>query len=68
MQAKCPYTQNRYFFILIPALRRQRQADLCKFKTSLVYESSRTDRATHLSQNKVIVSVPDMWSLRSPRA
>jgi hypothetical protein len=41
---------------LIPALRRQRQADLCEFKVSLVYRmSSRTARATHrnsLSQNK----------------
>jgi hypothetical protein len=32
---------------LIPALRRQKQADLCKFETSLIYkESSRTARAT----------------------
>ena len=31
---------------LIPALRRQRQADLCEFKASLVYrDSSRTVRA-----------------------
>ena len=30
---------------LIPALRRQRQTDLCEFKTSLVYkEISRTAR------------------------
>ena len=32
---------------LIPALRRQRQADLCEFEASLVYiASSRTARAT----------------------
>ena len=32
---------------LIPALRRQRQADLCKFKASQVYRSShRTARDT----------------------
>ena len=32
---------------LIQALRRQRQADLCEFKASLVYTmSSRTARAT----------------------
>ena len=32
---------------LIPALGRQRQADLCEFKASLVYSvSSRTARAT----------------------
>ena len=32
---------------LVPAFRRQRQVDLCEFKTSLVYiESSRTARAT----------------------
>jgi hypothetical protein len=31
----------------MPALRRQRQVDLCKFKVSLVYRtSSRTARAT----------------------
>jgi hypothetical protein len=31
----------------LPALRRQRQADLCEFKDSLVYRvSSRTARAT----------------------
>ena len=31
--------------LLIPALGRQRQADLCEFKASLVYEaSSRTAR------------------------
>jgi hypothetical protein len=27
---------------LIPALRRQRQADLCEFEASLVYRSSST--------------------------
>jgi hypothetical protein len=33
---------------LNPALRRQRQVDLCEFKVSLVYRvSSRTCRATH---------------------
>ena len=32
---------------LIPALRRQRQMDLCEFETSLVYKvRSRTARAT----------------------
>jgi hypothetical protein len=32
---------------LVPALGRQRQADLCEFETSLVYiVSSRTARAT----------------------
>ena len=32
---------------LIPAVRRLRQADLCKFKTSMVYiASSRLARAT----------------------
>ena len=32
---------------LIPALRRQRQADLCEFKSSLIYRaSSRAARAT----------------------
>jgi hypothetical protein len=32
---------------LVPALRSQRQADLCEFKASLVYrESCRTARAT----------------------
>jgi hypothetical protein len=32
---------------LIPALRRQMQADLCEFKASLVYRvNSRTARAT----------------------
>jgi hypothetical protein len=31
----------------MPALKRQRQVDLCEFKANLVYkESSRTDRAT----------------------
>lgn len=30
---------------MIPALKRQRQADLCKFKTSLVYIAQDT-RAT----------------------
>jgi hypothetical protein len=32
---------------IIPALRRQRQADLCEFKASLVYRASfRTDKDT----------------------
>lgn len=32
---------------LIPALGRQKQADLCEFEASLIYiESSRTTRAT----------------------
>jgi hypothetical protein len=41
---------------LIPALRRQKQADLCEFKASMVYRvSSWTDRATQrnpVSKNK----------------
>jgi hypothetical protein len=33
---------------LIPALRRQRQADLCEFEASLLYRvSSKTDKAIH---------------------
>jgi hypothetical protein len=33
--------------VVLPALRRQRQADLCEFEASLVYRvSSRTGRAT----------------------
>ncbi|CAO2593744.1 hypothetical protein LEMLEM_LOCUS7412, partial [Lemmus lemmus] len=46
---------------LIPALRKQRQADLCEFETSLVYRaSSRTDsKATEKpclkNQNKKIL-------------
>jgi hypothetical protein len=31
---------------LIPALRRQRQMDLCEFKASLVYKISKTTGAT----------------------
>ena len=46
----------RWHIPLVLALRRQRQADLCEFKASLVYrESSRTARATQrnpVSQNK----------------
>ena len=42
--------------LLIPALRRQRQEDLCDFKASLVYRvSSRTARTTQrntVSKNK----------------
>jgi hypothetical protein len=41
---------------LIPALRRQRQEDLCEFQTSLVYKVSfRTDRTIQrnpVSKNK----------------
>jgi hypothetical protein len=41
---------------LIPAIRRQRQADLCEFKASLIYRvSSRIARDTarnHVSKNK----------------
>jgi hypothetical protein len=41
---------------IIPALKRQRQVDLCEFKTSLVYRaSSRTARVTQrnpVSKNK----------------
>ena len=40
------FAAARWCTPLIPTLRRQRQADLCKFKTSLVYRaSSRTARA-----------------------
>ena len=35
--------------LLIPALKRQREVDLCEFKTSLVYrENSRTAGATQI--------------------
>jgi len=35
---------------LIPALGRQRQADLCEFKSSLVYrESSRITKTTQIN-------------------
>jgi len=41
---------------LIPALRRQRQADLCKFKASLVcrvsFRSARATQRNHISKNK----------------
>ena len=44
---------------LIPALGRQRQADLCEFETSLVYRaSSRIARAVtqknHVSKKKTV--------------
>jgi hypothetical protein len=36
--------------LLIPALKRQREVDLCEFKTSLVYrENSRTAGATQIN-------------------
>jgi hypothetical protein len=45
---------------LIPALRRQRQEDLCEFQASLVYrDNSRTARITQrnpVSTNKQISS------------
>jgi hypothetical protein len=44
--------------LLIPALRRQKQADLCEFEASLVYKmNSRTARAVHrnhILENKKI--------------
>jgi len=44
---------------LIPALRRQRQADLCEFKTRLVYRvSSRTVKAL---QNDPEFPWPTVW-------
>ena len=46
---------------LLPALERQKQADLCEFKASLVYrESSRTARATQKSpvlKNIIIIII-----------
>jgi hypothetical protein len=43
---------------LIPALKRQRQADLCEFKTSLIYRAHfRITRATErdpISKNNYI--------------
>jgi len=37
-----------WYMTLIPALRRQRQVELCEFEASLVYRvSSRTARAAH---------------------
>ena len=40
---------------LIPALRRQRQVDLCEFEASLVYRvSSRTARATQRNPVKKV--------------
>jgi hypothetical protein len=42
-------SQEGWYMPLIPALRRQRQADLCEFKASLVYiASSRIAGATWL--------------------
>ena len=42
---------------LIPALRRQRQADLCDFEASLVYRAgSRTARAV-TQRNPVLVNI-----------
>jgi len=41
-----------YFLFTVPALRKQRQEDLCEFEDSLVYRvSSRTGRE-NLSQRK----------------
>jgi hypothetical protein len=53
---------------LITGLRRQRQVDLCEFKSSLVYiESSRTTRATHripVLQNKT-TNIQKEWPLEA---
>ena len=38
---------------LIPALGRQRQADLCEFEASLVYKSQFQDRHQKLQRNSV---------------
>jgi hypothetical protein len=49
---------------LIPALRKQRQADLCEFKASLVYRaSSRISRATQRNpvSNKQISKQTKNW-------
>jgi hypothetical protein len=40
---------------LFPALRRQRQTDVCKFKASMVYtESSRTARGTYSEKSCLV--------------
>jgi hypothetical protein len=40
------FIQTWWYRLLMPALRRQKQVDLCEFKASLVYrESSRIARA-----------------------
>ena len=38
---------------LIPALRRQRQADLCEFKASLVYRASSRTGSKAIQRNPV---------------
>ena len=55
--AFCWYARWWWHTPLIPALRRQRQVDLCELEASLVYkESSRTARAItqrgHVSKNQ----------------
>jgi hypothetical protein len=43
---------------LIPALRKQRQVDLCEFEANVVYRvSSRTTRATWRSTSNIYISV-----------
>ena len=43
---------------LIPALRRQRQSDICEFKTSLVYrESSKTARTVRMVMHRNSASI-----------
>jgi hypothetical protein len=37
---------------LIPALRKQRQVDLCEFKTSLVHKASSKTQRNPVSKNK----------------
>lgn len=47
--------------LLIPAVRRQRQVDLCKFEASLVYRVSSRPPGLHretLSQEKKEVASP----------
>jgi hypothetical protein len=50
--------------VIIPALRRQRQGDLCEFKANLVYRvSSRTVRATPVLKNKTKTKKKSTWSM-----
>ena len=52
---------------LIPALGRQRQEDLCEFKTSLVYRgSSRTARAVYTEKSCLGKKKPDMAPAINP--
>jgi len=52
-----PELLSLFFFALMPALRRQKQADLCEFQASLVYRSSsRTAKATQ--RNLVFKKAP----------